>query len=315
MENVHSNRALNREYQEKLVSMTCWRVLRTLFLPAPLRAVYTAWRSLPYIWQGSALYLASEDARWNCWTACPSASPCSGGDFGTAGSVMFLLELGELLEEWTHKKSVDDLARSMSLNIDRVWLKTDGGEVLVPLTQVRAGDAVVRPRGRHDPAGRRRRGGRGHGQSGLPHRRVHPGAQAARAPPSMPAPSWRRANASSRSRQQSGGSRYDKIVAMIEQSEKLKSAAENKAVQSGGQAGALHAGWAAALVYLLTRNVTRALSVLMVDFSCALKLSMPLAVLSAMREASALPCHRQGRQVPGGAWPRRTPSCSTRPAP
>ena len=132
MENVNSNRALNREYQEKLVSMTCWRVLRKLFLPAPLRAVYTAWRSLPYI--GRALRCI-----WHRKMAVELLDGVSigisvfRGDFDTAGSVMFLLKLGELLEEWTHKKSMGDLARSMSLNIDRVWKKAEGGEELVPL--------------------------------------------------------------------------------------------------------------------------------------------------------------------------------------
>ncbi len=152
LENVHSNRALNREYQEKLVSMTCWRVLRKLFLPAPLQAVYTAWRSLPYI--GRALRCI-----WHRKMAVELLDGLSigisvfRGDFDTAGSVMFLLELGELLEEWTHKKSMGDLARSMSLNIDRVW-KKDG-------ERGRAGSAEsgahrrpgLRPRGRHDPAG------------------------------------------------------------------------------------------------------------------------------------------------------------------
>ncbi len=283
LENIHSSRALNREYQEKLVSMTCWRVLRKLFLPAPLRAVYTAWRSLPYI--GRALRCI-----WRRKMAVELLDGVSigisvfRGDFDTAGSVMFLLKLGELLEEWTHKKSMGDLARSMSLNIDRVWKKTESGEDLVPLNQVRAGDLVcVRVGGMIPLDGEVTEGEAMVNQASLtgesipvakrPGSTVYAGTVVEEGECVLCV------------KAQNGDSRYDKIVSMIEQSERLKSSVESKASNLADRL-VPYTLLTSGLVWLLTRNTTRALSVLMVDFSCALKLSMPLAVLSAMREAS-----------------------------
>ena len=283
LENVHSNRALNREYQEKLVSMTCWRVLRKLFLPAPLRAVYTAWRSLPYI--GRALRCI-----WHRKMAVELLDGVSigisvfRGDFDTAGSVMFLLKLGELLEEWTHKKSMGDLARSMSLNIDRVWKKTEGGEELVPLNQVRTGDLVcVRVGGMIPLDGEVTEGEAMVNQASLTGESI----PVAKRPGSTVYAGTvvEEGECVFCVKAQNGGSRYDKIVSMIEQSERLKSSAESKASNLADRL-VPYTLLTSGLVWLLTRNTTRALSVLMVDFSCALKLSMPLAVLSAMREAS-----------------------------
>ena len=197
---------------------------------------------------------------------------------------MFLLSLGELLEEWTHKKSVDDLARCMSLNVDRVWLHTADGDVLVPLSQVRPGDAILVRMGGMIPVD-------GVVQSGEV--MVN---QASLTGESVPVPKGpgktvyagtvvEEGECLIEITQQKGTSRYDKIVQMIEQSEKLKSAAENKAAHLADKLVPYTLA-GSAVTYLLTRNVTRSLSVLMVDFSCALKLAMPLAVLSAMREAS-----------------------------
>jgi heavy metal translocating P-type ATPase len=206
-------------------------------------------------------------------------------DYDTAGSVMFLLGLGELLEEWTHKKSVDDLARCMSLNVDRVWLKTPDGDVLTPLRQVQPEDLISLHFGSLIPL------------DGVIEEGEVMVNQASLTGESVPVPKSpgmtvyagtvvEEGECILRVKQQSGSSRYDKIVAMIEDSEKLKSSAEGKASDLADHlvpytlAGSL-------ATYLLTRNVTRALSVLMVDFSCALKLAMPLAVLSAMREAGS----------------------------
>ena len=205
-------------------------------------------------------------------------------DFDTASSVMFLLRLGELLEEWTHKKSVENLARSMSLNIDRVWMKTESGEELLPLHQVQAGDQVVVRMGGMIPLD----GTIVEGEVMV--------NQASLTGESIPVPKRPGSSVYAGTvveegecvltvTQQSGEGRYDKIVAMIEESEQLKSAAENHAAHLADQLVPYTLA-GSALVYLLTRNVTRALSVLMVDFSCALKLSMPLAVLSAMSETS-----------------------------
>ena len=280
---VHSSRALNRAYEEKLVGMVAFKAVRSLFFPAPLRAVYTVIRSAPYLFRALRCLLRRQlhvellDGISVCLSMVRR-------DFDTASSVMFLLRLGELLEEWTHKKSVENLARSMSLNIDRVWMKTESGEELVPLHQVQAGDQVVIRMGGMIPLD----GTIAEGEVML--------NQASLTGESIPVPKRPGSSVYAGTvveegecvltvTQQSGKGRYDKIVAMIEESEQLKSTAENHAAHLADRlvpytlAGSV-------LVYLLTRNVTRALSVLMVDFSCALKLSMPLAVLSAMSEAS-----------------------------
>ena len=279
----HSSRALNRMYEEKLVGKVVSKVLRTLFLPTPLARIYTLLRSIPYLVRGVRCLLRGK-FQVELLDGISIGISMARNDFSTAGSVMFLLGLGELLEEWTHKKSVDDLARCMSLQVDRVWLHTQDSEILVPLDQVQVGDTIAVRLGGLSPVF-------GVIQSGEV--MVN---QASLTGESVPVPKRPGMTVYAGTvveegeclltvSQQNGNSRYDTIVTMIEQSEKLKSAAENKAAHLADQL-VPYTLLGSGLAYLFTRNVTRALSVLMVDFSCALKLAMPLAVLSAMREAS-----------------------------
>jgi heavy metal translocating P-type ATPase len=278
------SRALNREYQEKLVGMVAFKAMRTLFFPAPLQAAYTIWKSVPYVFRGLKSLLQGK-LHVEVLDGLSIGISVVRMDFNTAGSVMFLLRLGELLEEWTHKKSVDDLARCMSLNVDRVWLKTPDGDALTPLGQVQPEDLVSLHFGSLIPL------------DGVVEEGEIMVNQASLTGESAPVPKGPGATVYAgtvveegecvlRVKSQSGSSRYDKIVAMIEDSEKLKSSAEGKAANLADHLVPYTLAGSAA-TYLLTRNVTRALSVLMVDFSCALKLSMPLAVLSAMREAGS----------------------------
>ena len=278
----HSGRALNRVYEEKLVGLAAFKFARTLFLPAPLRTAYTLWKSIPYLLRGLRCLLRRQ-LHVELLDGLSVGISMVRGDFDTAASVMFLLRLGELLEEWTHKKSVEDLARSMSLNIDRVWLKTPKGEVLTPLAQIQTGDAVTVRMGGMIPL------------DGVILEGEVMVNQASLTGESIPVPKRpgttvyagtvvEEGECVLRVEQQSGCSRYDKIVSMFEQSEKLKSLAEDRAANLADKLVPYTLAGSAA-TWLLTRNVNRALSVLMVDFSCALKLSMPLAVLSAMREA------------------------------
>lgn len=279
----HSSRALNRMYEEKLVGKVVSKVLRTLFLPSPLARIYTLLRSIPYLVRGVRCLLRGK-LQVELLDGISIGISMARNDFSTAGSVMFLLGLGELLEEWTHKKSVDDLARCMSLQVDRVWLHTQDSEILIPLDQVQVGDTIAVRLGGLIPVD-------GVIQSGEV--MVN---QASLTGESVPVPKRPGMTVYAGTvveegeclltvSQQNGNSRYDTIVTMIEQSEKLKSAAENKAAHLADQL-VPYTLLGSGLAYLFTRNVTRALSVLMVDFSCALKLAMPLAVLSAMREAS-----------------------------
>ena len=279
----HTSRALNREFEDKLAIAIMRRCISRLFLPVPVTTAISLFRSVKYIKEGCQALLQGRLSVAVLDATAVTVSMAR-GDFATAGSVMFMLHLGEILEEWTHKKSVENLARSMSLNIDRVWMKTESGEELVPLHQVQAGDQVVIRMGGMIPLD----GTIAEGEVML--------NQASLTGESIPVPKRPGSSVYAGTvveegecvltvTQQSGKGRYDKIVAMIEESEQLKSTAENHAAHLADRlvpytlAGSV-------LVYLLTRNVTRALSVLMVDFSCALKLSMPLAVLSAMSEAS-----------------------------
>ena len=280
---THSGRALNREYQEKLIGKVVTKFACTLFLPAPLQIARTIWLSLPFLGRGLKRLLRGE-LKVELLDALSIGVSMARRDFSTAGSVMFLLDIGELLEEWTHKKSVDDLARCMSLNVDRVWLKTGDAEVLVPLSGISAGDHVLVRMGNVIPLdGTVFDGEVMVNQASLTGESMpvakRPGTQV------YAGTVVEEGDCVIEVTQSSGESRYDKIVSMIEQSEQLKSAAESRASNLADKlvpytlAGSV-------LSYALTRNVTRALSVLMVDFSCALKLAMPLAVLSAMREAS-----------------------------
>ena len=278
------SRRLNREYQDKMFDLVAGRCLRKLFLPAPLDAAYTAFRSIRFLWKGVRCVL-SRRLEVEVLDALSIGVSLLRGDFGTAGSVMFLLNLGSLLEEWTRKKSLDDLARSMALNVDKVWVRSQGTEVLVPLTKVRSGDEVVVRSGNMIPLD----GTVLEGEAMV--------NQAALTGEAMPV---RKAEGSTLyagtvveegecvfiAKAEGGSNRYDKIVAMIEESEKLKSSAENRALVLADKLVPWCLG-ATVVTYLLTRNATRAISCLMVDFSCALKLSMPLAVLSAMRECGS----------------------------
>ena len=279
---AHSSRALNREFEEKLVAKVVCKAACTLFLPSPLRIARILWHMIPFVRRGLRCLLRRRIKVELLDALSISISACR-RDFGTAGMVMFLLEVGELLEEWTRKKSVADLARCMSLNVDRVWLRTVQGEVLVPVSQIQPGDAVVVRAGGIIPV------------DGLVLEGEVTVNQASLTGESIPVPKRpggavyagtvvEEGECVLEVKQASGQSRYDQIVHMIEQSEQMKSEAESKAANLADKlvpytfAGSL-------LSFALTRNVARALSVLMVDFSCALKLAMPLAVLSAMREA------------------------------
>ena len=276
------SRRLNREYQDKMFDLVAGRCLRKLFLPAPLDAAYTAFRSIHFLWKGVRCVL-SRRLEVEVLDALSIGVSLLRGDFGTAGSVMFLLNLGSLLEEWTRKKSLDDLARSMALNVDKVWVRSQGTEVLVPLTKVRSGDEVVVRSGNMIPLD----GTVLEGEAMV--------NQAALTGEAMPV---RKAEGSTLyagtvveegecvfiAKAEGGSNRYDKIVAMIEESEKLKSSTENRALVLADKLVPWCLG-ATVVTYLLTRNATRAISCLMVDFSCALKLAMPISVLSAIREA------------------------------
>ena len=278
-----SGRALNNEYQEKLISKVIYHFGRKWLLPAPIRAIYTTVVSVKYIWKGIQT-LAQGKIEVPVLDATAIGVSMLRGDYGTAGSVMFLLGVGELLEEWTHKKSVGDLARSMSLNVGKVWLKKDGQEILVPSEKIVAGDEIVVHMGNLIPFDGEVSNGEGMvnqasltGES-VPVRRtlgsvVYAGTVLEEGELTILV------------KQTGGSSRYEKITAMIEESEKLKSGLESKAEHLADRLVPYSLG-GTALTYLLTRNATKALSILMVDFTCALKLAMPISVLSAIREAN-----------------------------
>ena len=275
------SRKLNQEYQEKMCDLVAGHFFRKLFLPAPICAAYTVWRSIAFVWKGIRCLLHRR-LEVEVLDAMSIGVSVLRGDFSTAGSVMFLLNLGSLLEEWTRKKSLDDLARSMALNVDKVWVRSQGTEVLLPLTKVQPGDEIVVRSGNMVPLD----GTVIEGEAMV--------NQAALTGESMPVRKAKGATVYAGTvveegecvflaKAAGGANRYDKIVAMIEESEKLKSSTENRALELADKL----VPWCLAgtvVTYALTRNVTRAISILMVDFSCALKLSMPLAVLSAMRE-------------------------------
>ena len=290
----HTSRALNREYEDKLASAVMRRIISKTLLPLPVRSVLTVIKSAKYIYAGvSALWhgklsVAVLDA------AAVSVSVLR-GDFNTAGFVMFMLRLGELLEEWTHKKSVSDLAGAMSLNVDKVWLKKNGCELLVPVSEVAEGDMMIVRTGNMIPLdGKVTEGEAMVNQSSmtgesLPVRKT-PGSYA------YAGTVVEEGECVICADKVSGSGRYDRIVRMIEESERLKSSAENKAAGLADRLVPYTLG-GTALVWLLTRNITKTLAVLMVDFSCALKLAMPIAVLSAMRESS-----RYNISVKGGRF-------------
>ena len=279
----HTSRALNREFEDKLAMTVMRRAVSRLFLPAPITTALSVIRSVKYIKEGlKALWHGKLSVAVLDATAVTVSMVR--GDFATAGSVMFMLRLGEILEEWTHKKSVADLAGAMSLNVDQVWLQTGGTEVLTPIGSIQAGDRIVIRTGSMIP---------------LDGKVVEGEAmvnQSSMTGESMPVPkrpgSYVYAGTVAEEgecvvcvEKASGGGRYDRIVHMIEESEKLKSTAEDRASRLADRLVPYTLG-GTALTYLLTRNITKTLAVLMVDFSCALKLAIPIAVLSAMRECS-----------------------------
>ncbi len=279
---AHSSRELNRTYQEKLVGKLVKKLILPLVLPRPLRMIRICLHMIPFMRRGMHCLLHRR-MKVELLDALSIGISAFRRDFGTAGMVMFLLEIGELLEEWTRKRSVEDLAQCMSLNVDRVWMRTPEGDVLTPISQIRVGDAVVVRAGGIIPLdGIVLEGDITVNQSSLtgestPIAKHKDGAVYA-------GTVVEEGECVMEVKQASGDSRYDRIVTMIEDSQQMKSAAENHAANLADKlvpytfAGSL-------LGLLLTRNAARALSVLMVDFSCALKLAMPLAVLSAMREA------------------------------
>lgn len=290
----HSTRELNREFQEKLVGKVLMKGAAALFLPAPLRIARVVWHMVPFLHKGLRC-LGRRKIKVELLDALSIGISACRRDFGTAGTVMFLLEIGELLEDWTRKKSVADLAESLSLHVDRVWLKTEAGEVLTPIGQVQPGDRVVVRAGGVIPldsvvaegevtVNQASLTGESVPVAKRPGGAVYAGTVVEEGECVLEV------------KQASGQGRYDQIVEMIQRSEQMKSAAEAKASSLADKlvpytfAGSL-------LSLALTRNVTRALSVLMVDFSCALKLAMPLTVLSAMREAG-----REHITVKGGKF-------------
>ena len=279
----NSGRQMNREYWDRLVNKTVIYFGNKIFLPYPIRAGITMITSVKYIWKGLTT-LARRRIEVPVLDATAIGVSIFRGDISTASSVMFLLSLGEILEEWTHKKSVGDLARSMSLNISKVWLVRDGQEIMVPVTEIRSGDPVRVHMGNVIPFD----GCVIEGEAMV--------NQASLTGESVPV---RRAEGSTvyagtvveegeitfKVKEANGFSKYEKIMAMIEESEKLKSSLESKAEHLADRL-VPYTFLGTGLVWLLTRNMTKTISVLMVDFSCALKLAMPLSVLSAIREAS-----------------------------
>ena len=279
----HTGRALNREYEDKLAGLVLRRIARKLLLPLKIRYVLQTIRAARFVLKGLDA-VRRRKIEVSILDAVAITTAMVRGDFETGSSIMFLLRVGEILEEWTHKKSVADLARTMSLGVDKVWLLADGQEVLTPVTKIRTGDRIVVRTGNMIPLdGRVLSGDMMVNQSSLtgeslPVHRTEGGYVYA-------GTVVEEGNCIIEVGQNAGSGKYDRIVRMIEESEKLKSRTEDKAAHLADHlvpyslAGTI-------LTWLITKNAQRALSILMVDFSCALKLSMPLAVLSAMREAS-----------------------------
>ena len=279
----HTTRELNREFEDKLAMAVLRRTASKLFLPVPVTTAIAIVRSLKYIHEGLKALLHGRLSVAVLDATAVSVSMLR-GDFSTASSVMFMLSLGEILEEWTHKKSVADLAGAMSINIDKAWLRTGETETLVPVGDIRPGDEIVIRTGCMIPLD---------GKVIEGEAMVNQASMTGESMPVAKRPgSYVYAGTVAEEgecvvcvEKASGGGRYDRIVKMIEESEKLKSTAEDKASRLADRLVPYTLG-GTVLTYLVTRNVTKTLAVLMVDFSCALKLSMPIAVLSAMRESS-----------------------------
>ncbi len=290
----HTPRALNREFEDKIALAVLRRIGSKLFLPVPLTTAISIVRSVKYIKEGLRALLHRQLSVAVLDATAVTVSMLR-GDFATAGSVMFMLHLGEILEEWTHKKSVADLANVMSLRVDQVWLLSGDTEVLVPVSDVQVGDQIIVRTGNLIPLD---------GKVVSGEAMVN---QASMTGESLPVLKKEGGYAYAgtvveegscviRVEKVQGGGQYDRIVKMIEESERLKSTAEDKAARLADRLVPYTLG-GTILTYLITRNVTKMLAVLMVDFSCALKLAMPISVLSAMRESSAY-----GITVKGGRF-------------
>ena len=279
-----SGRELNNSYQEKLIGSVVWHYSKKLLLPWPIRTALTVGRSIKYIGMGLKCLLQRK-IEVPVLDATAITVSLITKDFSTASSIMFLLGIGELLEEWTHKKSVDDLARSMSLNVSRVWLKTpENQEILVESSKIEKGDKVVVHMGNVIPFdGEVLDGDAMVNQASLTGESVP--VQRTVGNTVFAGTVVEEGEITIRVKEVEGNNRFDQIVTMIEESEKLKSELEGKAEHYADKLVPWTLG-ATGLTYLLTRNVTKAMSILMVDFCCALKLAMPISVLSAIREAS-----------------------------
>ena len=291
---ARSGRAMNRKYWDKLVNRVVLRMGSKLFVPAPIRTGLVLVKSLSYIKKALSC-VGRRKIEVPLLDGIAITTSIVRGDYGTAGSVMFLLDLGEIMEEWTHKKSVDDLAKKMSLNVSKVWLNVDGKEVLTDVSKIETGDCVTVHMGNVIPLDGVIKEGEG---------MVNQASLTGEAIPVAKKPGGyvyagtvlEEGELLIEVKENSGTTKYEKIVAMIEETEKLKSTVESRAEHLADRLVPYTLA-GTGLVYLLTRNVTKALSVLMVDFSCALKLSMPISVLSAMREAQS-----HGITVKGGKF-------------
>ena len=279
-----SGRELNNSYQEKLIGSVVWHYSKKLLLPLPIRIALTVGRSIKYIGIGLKCLLQRK-IEVPVLDATAITVSLITKDFSTASSIMFLLGIGELLEEWTHKKSVDDLARSMSLNVSKVWIKTpENQEILVESSKIEKGDKVVVHMGNVIPFdGEVLDGDAMVNQASLTGESVP--VQRTVGNTVFAGTVVEEGEITIRVKEVEGNNRFDQIVTMIEESEKLKSELEGKAEHYADKLVPWTLG-ATGLTYLLTRNVTKAMSILMVDFCCALKLAMPISVLSAIREAS-----------------------------
>lgn len=291
---ARSGRAMNRKYWDKLVNRVVLRMGSKFFVPAPIRTGLVLVKSLTYIKKALSC-VGRRKIEVPLLDGIAITTSIVRGDYGTAGSVMFLLDLGEIMEEWTHKKSVDDLAKKMSLNVSKVWLNVDGKEVLTDVSKIETGDCVTVHMGNVIPLDGIIKEGEG---------MVNQASLTGEAIPVAKKPGGyvyagtvlEEGELLIEVKENSGTTKYEKIVAMIEETEKLKSTVESRAEHLADRLVPYTLA-GTGLVYLLTRNVTKALSVLMVDFSCALKLSMPISVLSAMREAQS-----HGITVKGGKF-------------
>lgn len=291
---ARSGRAMNRKYWDKLVNRVVLRMGSKLFVPAPIRTGLVLVKSLSYIKKALSC-VGRRKIEVPLLDGIAITTSIVRGDYGTAGSVMFLLDLGEIMEEWTHKKSVDDLAKKMSLNVSKVWLNVDGKEVLTDVSKIETGDCVTVHMGNVIPLDGVIKEGEG---------MVNQASLTGEAIPVAKKPGGyvyagtvlEEGELLIEVKENSGTTKYEKIVAMIEETEKLKSTVESRAEHLADRLVPYTLA-GTGLVYFLTRNVTKALSVLMVDFSCALKLSMPISVLSAMREAQS-----HGITVKGGKF-------------